>query len=72
MRGAGGGVGRAVALQYSGVVEGRPLPTVVEMEAGAVDRGAVIAELSQYPGTREREYGAGGSGTDGRVARMAL
>jgi hypothetical protein len=45
---------KAIALQYSGAGEGRPLPMVMEMVVGAVDRGACIRELSQYP--REVEY----------------
>ena len=44
---------KAVAVQYSGVREGRPFPTVLEMEVGAVDRGAVISALSQYPGVQK-------------------
>ncbi len=46
--------GEQVALQYSGAEEGRPLPTVLEIVVGAVDRGACIRDLSQYPG--EVEY----------------
>jgi hypothetical protein len=45
---------KAIALQYSGAGEGRPLPMVMEMVVGAVDRGACIRDLSQYP--REVEY----------------
>jgi hypothetical protein len=43
-----------VALQYSGAAEGRPLPMVLEMVVGPVDRGACIRDLSQYP--KEVEY----------------
>ena len=43
-----------MALHYSGAAEGRPLPIVLELEVGPVDRGACIRELSQYP--REFEY----------------
>ena len=46
--------GEQVALQYSGAAEGRPLPMVLEIVVGAVDRGACIRDLSQYPG--EVEY----------------
>ena len=44
---------REVAVLYSGVGEGKPLPTVFEIRAGAVDRGACIRDLSQYPGEIE-------------------
>jgi hypothetical protein len=44
---------RAVALEYSGVREGRAVPTVLVMEVAAVDRGADIAAFSQYPGEAE-------------------
>jgi hypothetical protein len=43
-----------VALQYSGASEGKPLPIVLEIVVGPVDRGACIRDLSQYP--REVEY----------------
>jgi hypothetical protein len=38
-----------VAVQYSGVVEKRPVPTVMVMCTSAVDRGACIQEYSQHP-----------------------
>ena len=41
---------KAVAVRYCGVREGKPFPTILEIDAGAVDRGADIADLSQYPG----------------------
>ena len=44
---------KRVAIQYSGVREGRPLPKVLVVRVGAVDRGACIADFSQYPGERE-------------------
>ena len=44
---------RATAIQYSGVREGRPAPTVLEITVGPVDRGASIEVFSQYPGERE-------------------
>jgi hypothetical protein len=43
-----------VALQYSGAAEGKPLPMVLEVVVGPVNRGACIRDLSQYP--REVEY----------------
>jgi hypothetical protein len=42
------------ALQYSGVAQGRPQAMVLRLTTGAIDRGACIAELSQYAG--ESEY----------------
>ena len=45
---------KSVALQYSGVREGRPRATVLVITCGAVDRGACIREFSQYPS--EIEY----------------
>lgn len=44
---------KETALRYSGVMDGRPLPAVFEMISGAVDRGAVVLEFSQYPGEKE-------------------
>lgn len=40
--------------KYSGAAEGKPLPMVLEMVVGPVDRGACIRDLSQYP--KEVEY----------------
>jgi ankyrin repeat protein len=40
---------KSVAVQYSGVVEGRPHAMVLEIEPGCADRGAVVSEFSQYP-----------------------
>jgi hypothetical protein len=37
-------------LQYSGAGKNKPLPTLLVTVTGAVDRGACIAGLSQYPG----------------------
>lgn len=45
---------KAVAIQYSGVEQGRPLAMVLKLEVHAVDRGASIRDFSQYP--REVEY----------------
>jgi ankyrin repeat protein len=44
---------RNIALQYSGVVEGKPHAMVLEIEHSCVDRGAVVSEFSQYPGEDE-------------------
>jgi len=44
---------KSVALQYSGVVEGRPHAMVLEIEPSCADRGAVVSEFSQYPGEGE-------------------
>ncbi len=38
-----------MALQYSGAAEGKPLPMVLEIVVGPVNRGACIRDLSQYP-----------------------
>ena len=40
---------KSIALLYSGVREGKPLPMVLVMEASSVDRGACIRAFSQYP-----------------------
>jgi hypothetical protein len=45
---------RATATQYSGVKERAPLPMILELEVGSVDRGASIRDFSQYP--HEDEY----------------
>jgi ankyrin repeat protein len=45
---------KSVALDYSGIKKGNPHPMVISFTPNAVDRGACIAELSQYPG--EKEY----------------
>ena len=36
--------------QYTGAGAGKALPTVLAIKCGAIDRGASIAEYSQYPG----------------------
>ena len=43
---------KAVALQYSGVLEGRPAPLVLVLVSSAIDRGACIRDFSQYPQVR--------------------
>jgi hypothetical protein len=45
---------KAIAIQYSGAKEGRPLAMVMEIPVGSVDRGACIRDFSQYPA--EVEY----------------
>jgi ankyrin repeat protein len=47
---------RDVALQYSGVKEGRPRAMVLVISVGAVDRGACIRDFSQFPGEKEYLY----------------
>jgi hypothetical protein len=41
---------KSIAIQYSGIKEGKPFPTVFEIDCGTVDRGADISMFSQYPG----------------------
>ena len=36
--------------QYSGAGKGKARPTVLVIKCGAIDRGASIADFSQYPG----------------------
>jgi hypothetical protein len=36
-------------VQYSGAGKDKPLPTLLVTVTGAIDRGAYIKELSQYP-----------------------
>jgi ankyrin repeat protein len=45
---------KEVALEYSGVLLDRPHPAVLAFAAGAVDRGASVQVLSQFP--REVEF----------------
>ena len=45
---------KSVAIRYSGITEGRRSAMVLEIEIGAVDRGACISFFSQYP--QEAEY----------------
>ena len=45
---------KAVAVQYSGIKEGKPLAMLFEIQASSVDRGACIRDFSQYP--EEIEY----------------
>ena len=43
------GVTAAALGQYSGAGRGAPLPMLLSMRAEAIDRGACIKDLSQYP-----------------------
>jgi hypothetical protein len=43
---------RGIAIQYSGVKQGRPKATVMVIHPSSVDRGACIVEFSQYPGEK--------------------
>ena len=45
---------KSIAIQYSGVREGKPLAMLFEIQVSSVDRGACIRDFSQYPG--EVEY----------------
>ena len=47
---------RKVALQYSGVADGKPKCLVLEIRVGAVDRGACLQKYSQYQGEEEYLY----------------
>jgi hypothetical protein len=47
---------KAVALDYSGIKKGNPHPIVIAIKPNAIDRGACIAELSQYQGEKEYLY----------------
>ena len=41
---------KSVAIQYSGITEGKPYATIFEIDSGTVDRGADLTNFSQYPG----------------------
>jgi hypothetical protein len=41
---------KSTAIRYCGVSQAKPVSTILEFNSGAVDRGAVITHLSQYPG----------------------
>jgi hypothetical protein len=45
---------RTVAVQYSGVKDGKPKAGILQVQPNSVDRGADISQFSQYPG--EKEY----------------
>ncbi len=42
-----------VAVQYSGVKQGKPRASILQISPNSVDRGADISEFSQYPGEKE-------------------
>ena len=44
---------RSVAVQYSGVMDGKPQASIMEIHPNSVDRGADVSEFSQYPAERE-------------------
>jgi ankyrin repeat protein len=44
---------KSVAMQYSGVKEGKPRAGILQISPNSVDRGADISEFSQYPAERE-------------------
>jgi ankyrin repeat protein len=44
---------KSVAVQYSGVKEGKPRASILQIVPNSVDRGADISEFSQYPAERE-------------------
>ena len=44
---------KSVAVQYSGVKEGKPRAGILQISPNSVDRGADISEFSQYPAERE-------------------
>jgi hypothetical protein len=45
---------RGVAIEYSGVKDGKPKASILQIRPSSVDRGADISEFSQYP--REKEW----------------
>jgi hypothetical protein len=48
---------RGVAVQYSGILEGRPIPGVMEIVVGTSDRPGFLPQCcSQYPCERERVW----------------
>jgi ankyrin repeat protein len=44
---------KSVAVQYSGVKDGKPRAGILQISPNSVDRGADISEFSQYPAERE-------------------
>ncbi len=44
---------KSVAVQYSGVKEGKPRAGILQISPNSVDRGADISEFSQYPAEKE-------------------
>ncbi len=45
-----------IAIQYSGIESGRPLPAIMVITPSSVDRGACIEQFSQYPLEKEFLY----------------
>jgi len=45
---------KSVAVKYSGVEQGMPKASIMEIRPNSVDRGADISEFSQYP--KEKEF----------------
>jgi ankyrin repeat protein len=45
---------RKIAVRYSGVAEGKPKASIMEIHPNSVDRGADISDFSQYP--QEKEF----------------
>jgi hypothetical protein len=43
---------KKMALKFSGIMEGKPFSTILEIDSGTVDRGADLTSFSQYPGIR--------------------
>jgi ankyrin repeat protein len=44
---------KSVAVQYSGVKEGKPKAGILQISPNSVDRGADISQFSQYPAEKE-------------------
>jgi hypothetical protein len=44
---------RSVAVEYSGVKDGKPKASILQIHPSSVDRGADISEFSQYPAEKE-------------------
>ncbi len=44
---------KSVAVQYSGVKEGKPRAGILQISPNSVDRGADVSEFSQYPAEKE-------------------
>jgi hypothetical protein len=44
---------RGVAIEYSGVKDGKPKASILQIRPSSVDRGADISEFSQYPAEKE-------------------
>ena len=62
----------SVALQYSGIKQGMPFPTILEIDSGAVDRGADLTSFSQYPGLPLRASSSALTGCGGGFSTHRL